>query len=309
MRLRRLGRTGLRVSEIALGTVELGLDYGIGGAVKPEESDAVALLHFALDHGVNLIDTARAYGSSERIIGAALKERRREFHLVSKVQSQPGRPGEVARLVEASLRDLQTSFIEVMMVHCRAGEDVPDPDTICGLQRLREQGKLGSLGASVYGPESAMACIRAGAFDCLEIAYSVLDRRPEDGVLEAALREDIGIIARSVLLKGALTERCRLLPPGLDSLKHAAEALAAIAGSMADLPAFAYRYVLSRTPPHAVLVGTSQKQELLACLEYAAAGPLPEDRLRDARTVRLQDERWLNPGNWPAASVSPEKLS
>jgi len=298
MQYRTLGRTGLRVSEIALGTVELGLDYGIGG-VKPEEQAAAALLHFALDQGVNLIDTARAYGSSEDIIGRALERRRGEYILASKIQSQPGRPGEVRRLVEASLADLRTGYIDIMMVHCRADEVLPDADTLAALSDLREAGKIGFIGASVYGSESALACIRHGAYDCLEIAASALDRRSEEEVLPAAEREGVGIIARSVLLRGALTSRCRMLPAALDSVRRAAEALAAVAGSMDELPALAYRYLLSQAPPHSLLVGTADPAELRACLDYAARGPLTPEQVAAIRRISVEDERWLNPGNWP----------
>lgn len=90
MNYRRLGRTNLQVSEISLGTVELGMDYGIpvqGEQRRPSEADAARTLNCALDLGVNLIDTARAYGNSEAIIGRALKSRRNEYILATKIAS------------------------------------------------------------------------------------------------------------------------------------------------------------------------------------------------------------------------------
>ncbi len=301
MRRRRLGRTGLLVSEISLGTVELGLDYGIadgGEAKKPDERSAAALLNFALDSGINLIDTARAYGSSERIIGSALKTRRSEYILASKVKPQPGNPAAVHELVEQSLRELQTDSIDILMIHCGM-ETEPCTDTVGALQQLRQSGKIRFIGSSVYGVEAARAAISSGWFDCLEVAYSVLDRRPEADVFDLAEKNDIGIVARSVLLKGALTERCRLLPDGLAPLKQTVERLAALASSFQKLPEFAYRYVLSRTPPHSVLVGTANHDELAASLEYAAQGPLSVEQIAAARDIEIADEQLLNPGNWP----------
>ena len=305
MEYRRFGRTGLRVSAISLGTVELGMDYGIrSGAerLRPDESDAAALLHFALDSGINLIDTARAYGASEGIIGRALRQRRGEYILVSKVKPCPGRPAQVRSQVEQSLCELQTSWLDVMMLHC-GNEPEPDAESAGVLAEMRDAGRLRFVGASVYGPAAALAAIRSGRFDCIEIAYSVLDRRPEAEVLAAAREHDVGVIARSVLLKGALTERCRLLPAALEPVKRSVAKLAVIAGmnagSSASLPEFAYRYVLGSEPPHSALVGTASRAELEECLQFAAHGPLAPEQILAAQSVRVDDERWLNPGNWP----------
>jgi aryl-alcohol dehydrogenase-like predicted oxidoreductase len=296
MQKRRLGRTNLEVSELALGTVELGLDYGIGAAERPTEAAAAALLHFALDQGINLIDTARAYGEAERIIGTALKGRRHEYVLVSKVQP---RAEDVPRLVEESLRKLQTDHIDIILLHC-GNEPSPDDEATRALERCRDAGMVRFIGASVYGTAAPLNAIESGRYDCLEIAYSVLDRRPEAEVLPAAESADIGILARSVLLKGALSTRYRKLPDALDGLKRHVEQLAAIAGSIDHLPEFAYRYVLGRTPPHSALIGTASIDELRTGIGYATRGPLPPGQVAAARSVSVEDERWLNPGLWPS---------
>lgn len=311
MRQRPLGRTGLQVSEISLGTVELGLDYGIaapGESLRPAEEDAVSFLNFALDSGINLIDTARAYGESERIVGHALKSRRAEFILLSKIRSGP--PAKVRQNVRESLTRLQTNVIDIMMIHCLADEITPDRKTVDALLELKKNGDIRFIGASVYGTEAALAAIECGWFDCLEIAYSVLDRRPETSVLDAARSANIGIIARSVLLKGALTERYRYLPEGLHSLKVCVEQLSTVASSVSALPELAYRYVLGIEPPHSVLVGTASRSELTACIEYARKGPLSAEQLQAIHGVEIDEDRWLNPGNWPGDSFpKPAKAS
>src|SRR5262245_44496662 len=129
VRKRRLGRTGLEVSEISLGTVEIGMAYGIEAA-KPSESEAAALLTEALDLGANLLDTARAYGDAEGIIGRHLVDRRDEYVLLSKVPV--GKRDIVQTTVEQSLRQLRTDHIDIMLVHCGYGV-VPDEDTIASL--------------------------------------------------------------------------------------------------------------------------------------------------------------------------------
>jgi aryl-alcohol dehydrogenase-like predicted oxidoreductase len=309
VKLRRLGRTGYEVSTISLGTVEIGLNYGLaedGSAARPEESQAARLLHRALDLGINFIDTARAYGESEGIIGRALRSRRREFFLCSKVASYHTESLGAAALCERvtesvhhSLRLLQTDVIDLMMIHSAPAEVIVRGDLAAILEDLRQSGEIRFIGASVYGEDAALRAIESGRYDCLQIAYSILDRRPEARVLPAAARRDVGIVNRSVLLKGALTRRYRYLPDALHPLKQTVERLAAAAGvAVDDLPEVAYRYVLGRDVPHTVLVGTGEVAELESAVGYAAGGPLDPAVVQRIREVSVEDENHLNPGTW-----------
>lgn len=300
MRRKRWGRTNLDVSELSLGTVELGLDYGIGDGQRPSEWEASELLHFALDRGINLIDTARAYGDAERVIGKALKGRRQEYVLVSKVLPTPEEPVKVRSQVEESLAQLQTDHVDVMMVHCRANQTLPDDGTVDVLKTLRREGKILYLGASVYGPEAAIAAVNCGSFDCIEVGYSVLDRRIEVAALPLAAEKDVGVIVRSVLLKGALSERYLLLPNALESIKQSIAQLASIAGGVSRLPELAYRYVCNRPVPQSALIGTARREEIDECIRYMKRGPLSPDEIQAVQKVQITEEQWLNPGNWPS---------
>jgi 1-deoxyxylulose-5-phosphate synthase len=309
MKRRRLGRTGLMVSEISLGTVELGLDYGIrpvGQDARPEEAAAAALLNRALDAGINYIDTARAYGTSEQVIGRALHGRRGEYLLASKVSSfskeqlPPQALRErVAASVEESLRALRTGTIDVMMVHSAAADALGPNPVWEALQKKRSAGDIRFVGASVYGEAAALEAMNTG-YDCLQIAYSVLDRRPEARVLREAAARDVGIVVRSVLLKGALTHRYRDLPEAMHSLKRAVEQMiAASSGEVESLPELAYRYVLAHSSAHTALVGTARVEEMDAAIGYASRGPLSDALVERIRELSAGDERWLNPANWP----------
>ena len=335
MRFRTLGRTELPVSEISLGTVEIGMDYGIqenGTAQKPDEREAVLLLNRALDLGVNLIDTARAYGQSEEIIGRALMGRRREYFLCSKVLAKRGTvKQDVVDSLEQSLRLLKTDVIDIYMIHSATLDVIEDGGVADILNELRESGKFRFTGASIYGEDAALAAIASGsfeghaqdgrgikhpaegasefpsslaarsralcAFDCLQIAHSALDRRPEARVLAAAQQANIGLMARSVLLKGVLTPRYHHLPETLSPLKDAARKLESLCDM--PLPELAYRYVLSRAQPHTALVGASGIHELEAAVLFAEKGPLPEDLIAKVQAVQLADETLLNPATWP----------
>jgi aryl-alcohol dehydrogenase-like predicted oxidoreductase len=300
IRRKRWGRTNLDVSELSLGTVELGLDYGIDNERRPSECEASELLHYALDRGINLIDTARAYGDAERVIGRALKGQREEYVLVSKVLPMPEAPMKVRSQVEESLIQLQTDHVDVMMVHCRANQTLPDDDTVDVLKTVRREGKVLYLGASVYGPEAAIAAINCGCFDCIEVGYSVLDRRIDMEALPLAVEKDVGVIARSVLLKGALSERYLLLPPALEPMKQSIAQLASIAGGVSRLPELAYRYVCNRPAPQTALIGTARREEIDECIRYLERGPLSPQEIEAIQQVRITEEQWLNPGNWPS---------
>lgn len=297
---RRLGRTGLQVSEISLGTVELGMAYGIGAA-KPSENEASALLHRALDLGINLLDTARAYGDAEAVIGRNLAHRRNEYVLLSKV-SAGGRQS-VQSMVEQSLLELRTDHIDILLVHCGYGA-VADSDTVAALLACKTSGKLRYLGASVYGEQAALDSIEAAWCDCVEIAYSALDRRPEAATLQQAAIRDTGVIARSVLLKGALTPRSSVLPQAFRPLTLEVDrVIAATGGNAACLPAYAYRYVLSHAAIGSALVGTSKIGELEAAVQAASEGPLDAETIVRIRNLPGMGEDWLNPGRWPAAEA------
>ncbi len=304
MNYRRLGRTNLNVSELSLGTVELGLDYGITPGGRPDETEAARLLHRALDLGINFLDTARGYGESEAIIGRALHSRRGEFFLTTKVSSyeKEGLHGAALRArvresVAQSLAALQADTIDVLMIHSASTEVLVRGELMEILADLRQAGSVRWLGASVYGEEAALAAIQSGSCDCLQLAYSLLDRRPERRTFAAASEAEVGLVARSVLLKGALTYRYRQLPEGLQPLQLAVERLLRTAAiDLSALPELAYRFVLAQPSIHTALVGASSVAELETSVRYAEPGAVESERLQG---LQLEDDQLLNPGKWP----------
>lgn len=307
MKVRHLGRTGIAVSEIALGAVELGMDYGIhaaGAASRPNEKDAAWMLNRALDLGVNFIDTARAYGDSEAIIGRALKRRRSEFTLATKVQAADSLNGSLKKAirlsVERSLVALQTDIIDILQLHSAPLEVLRRGEAVEILKELQREGSIRFLGVTVYGQEAAMEAIQAGAYDCVQIAYNALDRESGQQVLAAAEERDIGIVVRSVLLKGALSYRYQHLPETLSELKSAVARVAAIADARSmSLPELAFRFVLRQPAVSTALVGASSVEELEAAIKFSSRGPLPDEIVAEIEAVTLSRPEQLYPGNWP----------
>lgn len=311
MNYRYLGRTGLLVSEIGLGTVELGMDYGVpvaGEHLRPGEDQASHLLNRALDLGVNLIDTARAYGVSEEVIGRALKSRRGEYVLATKLApikdeglTDRELREQVRASVQASLRALQTDVIDLLQLH-HAPADLIRRGRLCAaMQELQQAGCVHFIGASTYGEEAALAVLQDGRYDTLQVAYNLVDREPAERVLPTAQRQGVGVIVRSVLLRGVLTHRYTLLPESLSALRAAVDRLSALVGPEADsLPEMAYRFVLGHPAVSTALVGTARLAELEAALAFAGRGALSPVLVQRLQGVNVGDRRQLNPSTWPS---------
>jgi aryl-alcohol dehydrogenase-like predicted oxidoreductase len=309
MNYRRLGRTNLHVSEISLGTVELGMDYGIpvqGERRQPSEADATTLLNCALDLGINLIDTAQAYGESEAIIGRALKSRRDEYILATKIsaaswEEYTGRElrEQVESSITKSLRALQTDIIDLLYIHNATPELIQRGEIVEIMQRAQQAGYVRFIGATTYGEAAPLAVLEDSHFDCVQVAYNLLDRQFEERVLPLAKENDVGLVIRSVLLKGALTYRYPHLPEELRELRTAVEQVNSLCGDQdSSLPELAYRFVLAQSAVSTALVGTGRVPELQEIVSFAGHRALPQELLKDIREIIVSPDQ-LNPGTWP----------
>jgi aryl-alcohol dehydrogenase-like predicted oxidoreductase len=303
-----LGASGLKVSRVGVGTAALGLaHYGIPtpGEEPIDAGHAIATIRAAVDGGINFFDTAPGYGPSEKILGQAL----RQFPdcIVATKVPIPEAIGsmslaEVAMFVTASLdnsrRALRRDVLDIVQIHNATSDVLAKGSLIDCLERAREEHKLRYIGASVYGADTALAAVRGGKIQVLQLAVSVLDQRMCGQVFAEAQQAGVGVLTRSALLKGALTKRAQWLP---ESLRPVAEASARVVEGLNTtwdaLPTMALRFCLSLTS-QTVLVGVRGNEELRQCLDAEAAGQLPEDLLEKARALALNDEQLLNPSFW-----------
>jgi 1-deoxyxylulose-5-phosphate synthase len=311
MKYRRLGRTGLEVSEISLGTVEIGLDYGVpvaGEHLRPPEEHAARLLNRALDLGVNFIDTARSYGASEEIIGRALKGKRNSYILASKLapiheegQSDRELREQVKASVAESLRMLQTDVIDLVQLHWAPVDVITSGRVLAAVKEAQLAGYVRFIGASTYGEEAPLAVLQDGGYDTLQVAYNLADRTLEEQVLPRAQQQGVGVIVRSVLLRGVLTHRYALLPEQLADLRAAIAQLKRLADAEGcSLPEMAYRFVLANSTVATALVGTARTEELEAALTYADQGTLAPALIAAIRQVTVSDRNQLIPSTWPS---------
>lgn len=311
MRVTTLGSTGLKVSTLGLGTVELGMPYGLGKASPPDDEACIRLLHQAVDRGVCFIDTAAAYGRSEELIGRAFAGRAGPV-IATKVtlRDADGTPWTGARIgdqvrasIDRSRRLLEVDCLDLVQIHNADAVVTGDPVLIEVMQAHLQAGDVRNWGASTYGRQASMAVIDLGSpLRTLQVAYSVLDRALEAEVFPSCHRVGAGLILRSVFLQGVLSERRHRLRQDLAPLRRAADAAAVVAAGLGQpLPAVALRFALFEAGAHVTLVGTADPAELDVNVEAALAGPLPADAVAALRAIEVVDEDLLHPGNWPAS--------
>ncbi len=218
MEMRYLGRTGVSVSPLCLGAMMFGT---IG---NPDHDDSIRIIHRALDAGINFIDTADGYsrGESEEIVGKALKDRRDDVVLATKVHfpmgDDPNQRGNsrrwITREVENSLRRLQTDRIDLYQIH-RPLPDTDIDETLGALSDLVHQGKVVNVGCSTFQPsqivEAHWCSERRGhvRFMSEQPPYSILARGIETEVLPVCRRYGMGVIPWSPLAGGYLSGRWR----------------------------------------------------------------------------------------------------
>jgi aryl-alcohol dehydrogenase (NADP+) len=218
MQYRTLGRTGIKVSPYCLGAMMFG---SIGNS---DHEDSIRIIHKALDAGINFIDTADSYsrGESEEIVGKALKGRREHVVLATKAHfpmgDDPNQQGNSRRWltseVDASLRRLQTDYIDLYMVH-RPAPDTDVEESLAALTDLMRAGKVRAIGSSTFPVseivEAQWIAERRGLarFRAEQSPYSILNRGIEREVLPTCERYGMGVMVWSPLAMGMLTGRYR----------------------------------------------------------------------------------------------------
>lgn len=283
MEYRTLGRTGLEISEIGYGA------WGIGSAgwVGAREDESVAALDRAIELGVNLIDTARGYGESERIVGQVVRSHPDQWIAVAtkvppKNGTFPASPGvdvretfpggHVRASVEESLRVSGLEVFDVLQFHVWDDAWLGQGDWAETVEALKQEGKIRFFGVSIndYQPENALALVRSGLVDTVQVIYNVFHQQPAEQLLPACAEHGVGVIVRVALDEGGLTGRITAdstFPEGdfrasyfggdrpAQVERHVAALTADLGIDLDALPDLALRYVLDHPAVSTVIAG------------------------------------------------------
>ena len=282
MRYRTLGRTGIRISEVGLGTWGMGGDrYG-----RADDAESRRAILRALELGINHVDTAPVYGDgrSEEVVGNAIAGRRHEVVLATKVGMFPGGRANfdysgptVMREVEESLRRLRTDYLDIYFLHS-PDEDLYRDDGLEALVRLKEQGKIRAAGFSVMsldeGIPQAMRLIEQGDVDVIQQAYRLLYTLPAKELFPLAQASNVGVIARENFHFGFLTgsitretvfddrdDRRKFSPAFIDAVLARVEKLKFLTEERSMTQA-ALQFVLATPGVHGVIPGAMTVAEV-----------------------------------------------
>lgn len=293
MKTNQIGNSKLHVSEIGLGTMSLGTD----------RAKAVSLIHEAIDNGVTFIDTADLYdfGLNEEIVGEALRDRRDSVVLATKAGNhfEEGKEGwywdpskkHIKGALKDSLRRLKTDHIDLFQLHGGTIED-PIDETIEAFEELKSEGLIIEYGISSIRPNVIREFVKKSSIASVMMQYSILDRRPEEEMLDLLHDNNISVIARGPLAKGMLTDRYeeKIKEDGfLDYSKfdvlETVKQLNEIKGDKRNMTQTALKYALAHPAVATVIPGASRSEQLLANITAQNAPDLTPDEVQKVRDV------------------------
>lgn len=299
MNKRKLGNSGLEVTELILGT------WAIGGTMwtSYDEQGAVEAIETAIDCGIDTIDTAPAYGAghAEELIGNIIKGKRDRMIIASKCglniegrYEKNLKPEFIAHDLEMSLKRLKTDYIDLYQIHWPV-TDVPISETMAALMKFRDQGKIRHIGVCNFSGKELREAIKTGDVISYQPNYSLLERDIENDQMKICMESGVGIISYGSLGAGMLTGKYKELPtfpkgdarnffyrffkkeywPGVSQVVHT---LCRMAGKRGAKPGHvAIAWILSRPGMSAAIFGARNGEQV-------------RDNLGGASLVLSQDE-------------------
>lgn len=288
MEYRQLGKSDLKISRIGFGCMSL----------HPEQKDFFDMIDLALDEGVNYFDTADLYdkGGNEEMLGKAFKGRRDKVIIASKAGNQWRPDGSgwdwnprkdyILKCAEASLKRLQTDYIDLFMLH---GGTIDDNimESIEAFEILLQQGKIRYYGLSSIRPNVIRVHVNYGKLVSVMTQYSLLDRRPEEETLNLLHKNNIGVLVRGSVGTGLLLNKqpAPYLDHSVEEIEAAQAAVKSVSGKNRTEAQTAIQYVMHHPAVTSVVVGMHTRKQI-----EDAAGALSAKQLTDDEIEFLKNK-------------------
>ncbi|CAN5376805.1 aldo/keto reductase [soil metagenome] len=283
MEKRKFGKTDMEFSVLGFGGAEIGWD-------NQNQQTVADLLNSALDAGLNVIDTAAAYKTSEELIGNAVGKRRKEYYLLTKCGALDAFTREdwskkgILETIENSLRNLKTDYLDLAQLHSCSTEILNRGEAIEGLLRAQEKGYTRFVGYSGDN-DDAKTAIEMDVFDSLQTSVSIADQSPINGNIKLAEEKGLGIIAKRPIANAVW--RNKELPPDayhheywnrIQKLKYEF-----LDKSLEEATATALRFTLSIDGIETMIVGTTKPNRWQENASFVAEGKLSAEEFEAIR--------------------------
>jgi aryl-alcohol dehydrogenase-like predicted oxidoreductase len=328
MQYRTLGKTGFKISEISLGTWQVGGKWGSGFDHQLAEN----ILQAALDDGVNFIDTADVYenGESEKAVGKILKKTNKRVYVATKCGRQINphvnegyTPRVLRKYVEDSLKRLDTDCIDLIQLHCPPTKVYYRPEIFGEFQKMKEEGKILNLGVSVEKVEEALKAIEFDNVTTVQIIYNIFRQRPHEYFFQKAAEKNVGIIVRVPLASGLLTGKFTR-DSRFDSGDHrhfnrngeefdkgetfsgipyqagleAVEKLKAVLPAGITLSELALKWILMKPEVNCIIPGASKAEQVHSNIKAADTPDLDKDILKEINRIYYEYIKESVHQNW-----------
>jgi aryl-alcohol dehydrogenase-like predicted oxidoreductase len=297
---------GMKLSRLMVGTVQFGLNYGIANKTgQPSYKEVCDILSCAYAGGVNCLDTARAYGTSEDVIGQALAELglAGKVTVVTKIAhvDEGLAPSEVDRRIEdsvtQSLKRLRLDALPLCLFHHEENFSYVE-----SLLKLKERGLVRHVGSSVMTPQMTKTIVNSGQAEAVQVPTSVLDRRyVRAGVFHDCRQKALGLFVRSIYLQGLVLMADSEIMPGIAAVVPVLQRLRALAAEAGmGLAELAVRYVLGLEGVTCGVVGVETVDQMRQNVAIFERGPLDAGMMKAviAAVPDLPDSI-LMPNKWP----------
>jgi aryl-alcohol dehydrogenase-like predicted oxidoreductase len=318
MKKRILGKTGFEISEISLGTWQVGGKWG----EKFNTANADSILNVAVDNGVNFIDTADVYGDgeSEKAVGRLIHSRSERIVVATKCGrklnphiDEAYQPAVLRKFVEDSLKSMNLETLDLIQLHCPPTETFYRPEVFELFNNLKKEGKILNMGVSVEKVEEALKAIEYDNVTTIQIIFNMFRQRPASDFFHAASMKNVGIIVRVPLASGLLTGKftpSTIFNPddhrafnrhgeafdkgetfaGVDFLMglNAVEEIKKLFPANSTLASMALKWILMFPEVSCIIPGASRPEQILSNLKASELPDLSKDQMEGIKQIYEQ---------------------
>lgn len=298
-----------KLSRFTIGTVQIGMTYGIDTLGKPSDKEAQSILKYGLDSGINIFDTAPDYGDSEEIIGRFLSSHKSDTYIVTKLDCHYDKDiwenkeiisRKIREDFNLSCRKLGLDKIPVYLVHNAPAAFKNNAIVLDVLNEIKSEGKIGAVGVSLYTGDELKRCIDDKRVEVVQIPFNILDRRlVMSGLLDMAKKGGLIVFARSTYLQGLLLMEPERIPKYLNEAVGPVKKLRSIAEeSGRSMKELCLKYVLSINGIDSVVVGINSVEQIEENIKVFGSKPLEKEIIEAVDKIPIPSENILNPYNW-----------